>query len=118
MELSELNRSIQSNNLLKETVDQLEKDFLMIGVNFDIEKPVSDYKDLFSFTFHLIDALNQQIPQRVLNLLYRIDLSEEIVKSEMLITQLSFTEMLSEMIVKRELKKVIIKNYYSKSENH
>jgi len=115
MNLLEENNSIQNNLFLQETAQQLEKDFLMIGINFDIDTPVSDYKYLFSFTYHLINALNEQNPKKVLNLLYRIDLSEEKVKEEMLKTELSFTEMLSEMIVNREIKKVLIKNYFSNS---
>ena len=115
MNLPEVNNSIQNNLFLQETAQQLEKDFLMIGINFDIDTPVSDYKYLFSFTYHLVNALNEQNPKKVLNLLYRIDLSEEKVKEEMLKTELSFTEMLSEMIVNREIKKVLIKNYFSNS---
>ena len=115
MNLLEENNSIQNNLFLQETAQQLEKDFLMIGINFDIDTPVSDYKYLFSFTYHLINALNEQNPKKVLNLLYRIDLSEVKVKEEMLKTELSFTEMLSEMIVNREIKKVLIKNYFSNS---
>ena len=115
MNLLKVNNSIQNNLFLQETAQQLEKDFLMIGINFDIDTPVSDYRYLFSFTYHLVNTLNEQNPKKVLNLLYRIDLSEEKVKEEMLKTELSFTEMLSEMIVKREIKKVLIKNYFSNS---
>ena len=113
MNLSEVNKSIQNNLFLQETAQQLEKDFLMIGINFDIDTPVSDYKHLFSFTYHLVNALNEQNPQKVLNLLYRIDLAEKKVQEEMQKTQLSFTEMLSEMIVKREIYKVILRKKYS-----
>ena len=113
MNLSEVNKSIQNNLFLQETAQQLEKDFLMIGINFDIDTPVSDYKYLFSFTYHLVNALNEQNPQKVLILIYRIDLAEKKVQEEMQKTQLSFTEMLSEMIVKREIYKVILRKKYS-----
>jgi hypothetical protein len=113
MNLTEVNKSIQNNLFLQETAQQLEKDFLMIGINFDIDTPVSDYKHLFSFTYHLVNALNEQNPQKVLNLIYRIDLAEKKVQEEMQKTQLSFTEMLSEMIVKREIYKVILRKKYS-----
>jgi hypothetical protein len=113
MNLTEVNKSIQNNLFLQETAQQLEKDFLMIGINFDIDTPVSDYKHLFSFTYHLVNALNEQNPQKVLILIYRIDLAEKKVQEEMQKTQLSFTEMLSEMIVKREIYKVILRKKYS-----
>ena len=113
MDLVSVDSSIQNQDFLKETTSQLEKDFLMVGVNFDIEKPVESYKYLFSFTFHLINSINERDPKRLLNLLYRIDLDEEKVKVEMNKTELSFTEMLSEIIVKREIYKVILKRKYT-----
>lgn len=113
MDLVSVDSSIQNQDFLKETTLQLEKDFLMVGVNFDIEKPVESYKYLFSFTFNLINSLNEREPKILLNLLYRIDLDEEKVKLEMNKTELSFTEMLSKMIVKRELYKVIIRKNIS-----
>tara|TARA_B110000003_G_C16615916_1_gene521284 strand:- start:1352 stop:1708 length:357 start_codon:yes stop_codon:yes gene_type:complete len=117
MYLEEVNNSIEKNSFLNETVEQLEKDFLMVGVNFDVPKPVLSYSSLFNFTIHLVDVLHEKDSQKILNLLYRIDLSEEVVKNEMKQTDLSFTEMISEMIVKRELKKVIMYYYYSNLEN-
>ena len=113
MYLSKLNYSIEANSFLNATVEQLEKDCLMIGVNFDIPKPVLCYSSLFNFTFNLVDALNLQDSQKILNLLYQIDLSEEIVKKEMKKTDSPFSKMLSEMIVKRELYKVIIRKNIS-----
>lgn len=87
MDIIEVDNSIKSNKFLNETALQLEKDFLMIGFHFDIEHFIFTYKDIFSFTFHLIELLNNQEPKK------------------------------TEMIVKRELQKVIIKNYYSNPEN-
>ena len=106
-----------ANKFLVETTSQLERDFLNIGINFDIKKPVKDYKKLFLFTSTLVNILNEQDPKRILNLLYRVDLSDEKVQSEMQISSLTFSELLAELIVKRELQKVIMKNYYSKPEN-
>ena len=106
-----------ANEFLIENTFQLEKDFFNIGVNFDIQKPVHDYKQLFYFVSNLVNTLNEQNPKRILNLLYRIDLPEEIVQSEMKISSLTFSDLLAELIVKRELHKVIMKYYYSKPEN-
>ena len=117
MDLIKINDTIIANEFLKETTFQLKKDFLNIGVDFDIQKPVQNYKQLFSFASNLVNTLNEHDPKRILNLLYRIDLPEEKVQSEMQITSLTFSEVLAELIVKRELQKVIIKNYYSKPEN-
>ena len=113
MDLVSVQSQIKANKYLSETAAQLEKDFLMIGVNFDIEKPVADYKTLFSFTYNLVNAINERNPQFTLNLLYRIGLQEEKVQEEMQKTKLSFSQMLSELIVKRELYKVVLRNRYS-----
>lgn len=117
MDLIAVNAKIKANLFLSETTHQLEKDFLTVGINFDITKPVKTYPQLFLFTTNLVTALNEQDPKRIVNLLYRIDLSEEKVQEEMKNTQLTFSELLAELIVKRELQKVIIKNYYSNPEN-
>ena len=50
MELTNINAQLKANQYLQETLAQVEKDFLMIGINFDIEKPAPDYKSLFSYS--------------------------------------------------------------------
>ena len=117
MDIIEVDNSIKSNKFLNETALRLERDCLIIGIHFDIEQFGFTHKDIFSFSFHLIKSLNNQYPKKILNLFYRIDLSGEKIRKEMQNTTIYFTEMLSEMIVKRELQKVIIKNYYSNLEN-
>ncbi|MBC8265983.1 MAG: hypothetical protein H8E84_03365 [Flavobacteriales bacterium] len=112
MNLISVQSQIKANQYLEETITQLEKDFLMIGINFDIEKPVANYKTLFVFTYNLVNTINKQHPKRILNLLYRIDLPEEMVQKQMQETDLAFTEILAELIVKRELYKVVLKKKY------
>jgi hypothetical protein len=115
MNLVAINTQIKTNNYLRETVEQLEKYFLMCGINFDIARPESDYKGLFTSAYNLVNTLNQKTPKRLINLLYKIDLPEEKVRDEMQKTELSFTEMLSELIVKQEIYKVILRKRFSHS---
>ena len=117
MDLIVVDDKIQTNKLLNETATQLEKDFLTLGIDFNITKPVKNYTQLFSFTADLVNSLNEQDPKRIINLLYRIYLSEEKAQAEMEISTLTFSELLAELIVKRELQKVIVENYYSNPEN-
>ena len=117
MDLIKVSDTIMANKFLTETNFQLKKDFLNIGVNFDVEKSVNNYKEVFSFTSRLINTLNEKDPKLILNLICRIDLPKEKVQSEMQISSLTFSELLSELIVKRELQKVITNNYYLKPEN-
>ena len=113
MELTNINAQLKANQYLQETLVQLKKDFLMIGINFDIEKPVPDYKSLFTHTEKLVHAFHDQNPKLLYDLLYRIDLSEEMVQEKMKTSTLSFTEMLAELIVKRELYKVVLRKNIS-----
>ena len=117
MDLIKIKDTIKANKFLIATALQLEKDFLYIGVNLDIQKPIHDYQQLFSLASNIVNRLNEQDPRVIFNLLYHIDLPEEKVQSEMKISTLTFSELLAELIVKRELQKVIMKNYYSNPEN-
>ena len=83
MDLVSVQFQIKANQYLSKTVLQLEKDFLLIGINFNIQKPVSDYKALFTFAYNLGHAINERIPKRILNLPYKIDLQERKVQEEM-----------------------------------
>lgn len=47
MDIIELDNSIKSNKFLNETDLWLERDFLMIGIHFDIEQFGFTYKDIF-----------------------------------------------------------------------
>lgn len=113
MELTNINAQLKANQYLQETLAQVEKDFLMIGINFDIEKPAPDYKSLFAYTKKIIDTIHEQNPKLLYNLLYRIDLSEEMVQEKMKTSTLSFTEMLAELIMERELYKVVLRKNIS-----
>ena len=113
MELTNINAQLKANQYLQETLAQLEKDFLMIGVGFDVEKRVPDYKSLFAYTEKLLHAIHEQNPKLLFNLLYRIDLSEDIVQEKKRISALSFNKMLAELIVKRELYKVFLRKNIS-----
>ena len=42
MEIQKIDSYLKSGDFLEETINQLAKDFLMVGVNFDIEKQVKN----------------------------------------------------------------------------
>jgi len=71
----------------------------------------------YFFESILVNILNEQDTKRILNLLYRIYFPEEKVQSEMKISSLTFAKLLAELIAKRKLQKMIMKNYYSNPEN-
>ncbi len=103
--------------ILRQVAAQIEKDFYQFGfeVKFSGE-PVDAYNELFAqINEHVAYMLSQDYHRLVL-LLYQIDLSEkEIIKNELKYPDVDKHQLLSEMIIQRELKKVLIRNYFKEN---
>ncbi len=103
--------------ILKEVAAQIEKDFYQFGfeVTFSGE-PDGAYNELFSqINEHVAYMLSQDYHRLVL-LLYQIDLSEkDILKNELKYPNMDKHQLLSELIIQRELKKVLIRNYFKEN---
>ncbi len=101
-------------NLFQLFIAQLIKDFS--SANFDSDFITQLKPDVQEIQFAIIDQLEkvEKISKTKLrNLLYRIDISEkQILKLSKNKTENSFNEILSELIIKRVLQKVIFKEYY------
>lgn len=95
-------------------IAQLIKDFS--SANFDSDFITHLKPDVQEIQFAIIDQLEkvEKISKTKLrNLLYRIDISEkQLLKLSKNKTENSFNEILSELIIKRVLQKVIFKEYY------
>jgi len=100
--------------LIRQTADQIIKDFGMFGLDIFFSG-VSEmaYDELFSqMVIHINDLLNQDF-QKLVSLLYQIDVSEkQIVIKEIEFPGYSKAEILAELVIHRELRKVITRNYY------
>jgi len=103
--------------ILRQVAAQIEKDFYQFGfeVKFSGE-PADAYNELFAqINEHVAYMLSQDYHRLVL-LLYQIDLSEiEIIKNELKYPDVDKHQLLSEMIIQRELKKVLIRNYFKEN---
>ena len=103
--------------ILRQVAAQIEKDFYQFGfeVKFSGE-PADAYNELFAqINEHVAFMLSQDYHRLVL-LLYQIDLSEkEIIKNELKYPNMDKHQLLSEMIIQRELKKVLIRNYFKEN---
>ena len=103
--------------ILRQVAAQIEKDFYQFGfeVKFSGE-PADAYNELFGqINEHVAFMLSQDYHRLVL-LLYQIDLSEkEIIKNELKYPNVDKHQLLSEMIIQRELKKVLIRNYFKEN---
>ena len=113
--LSELSPYYQRIDLLEKVVTQVKKDFNWF--NFEITftgKEETPYVELYNQILPLIDEmLNDDYP-KLLAMLYRIDIDDEFLNRKLKESEQSDThEVITDLILKRELQKVIIREMYS-----
>ncbi len=100
--------------MLLQTLQQIEKDFAMCGVDLELNIPEKiSYRELFDLIADRLLLLMKSNNEKLNNLLYRVDLSmEQIKKHSNQSTDKPFNEILAELIIKRELQKVVLRNFY------
>lgn len=100
--------------VIRQTVAQIKKDFNMFGM--DVEFPLDFrmvYDDLVKYVNENIDILLFRNLQKLSSLLYQIDISEsEILKAWEDHPEYTKSQVITELVIYRELKKVIFRNYY------
>ncbi len=102
-------------NWVDETAKQLIKDFTMLDIPLEL-KPLEEnpYQDLFSQVRYFVQDLFEKHHSVYLNLMYRIDLPEDELKS---ITHNAMNnevyDQITELILYREFMKVVYRNRYS-----
>ncbi len=118
-ELFPISPHLNNAELLQQTVDQIKKDFerFQLEVNF-IGNNTQPYEELFRAVYLHVAGLLGKDYQRLLNILYRIDLPEQVLKKKLLENKPEdLASLITELIIKRELQKVVIKNYYKQHGN-
>ncbi len=113
--LSELSPYYNRTDLLEKVVDQIKKDFnwFSFEISFKGEKD-SPYQELFLQILPLVDEmLNDDYP-KLMAMLYRIDIEEDFLNRKLKESEQADTdEVITDLIIKRELQKVIIREAYS-----
>ena len=103
--------------IIRQVAAQVEKDFYQFGFEISFSgDAASAYFELFEqITEHVAYMLSQDY-HRLILLLYQIDLSEkEILMTELEYPNVDKHELLTELIIQRELKKVLIRNYFKEN---
>jgi hypothetical protein len=111
---SDIERYERSFDLLQEVVTQLNRDFQLNG--FEVEfsgRTESAYQELTRQLVPVIDYMLENQADRFWNLLYSIDLDETKVKDAIFGKDTNSIQLLTDLILKRELQKVVIRNFYS-----
>ncbi|RZT92441.1 hypothetical protein EV201_2917 [Ancylomarina subtilis] len=103
--------------IIKQVAAQIEKDFYQFGFEVQFSgNPHNAYDELFSQIIEHVAYMLSQDYHRLVLLLYQIDLSEkEILKNEIKYPNADKHQLLSELIIQRELKKVLIRNYFKEN---
>lgn len=113
--LFELSPYYNRTDLLEKVVEQIKKDFNWF--NFEITftgEQESPYQELYIQILPLIDELLNDDYSKLMAMLYRIDLDEGFLNKKLKENHQADTdEVITDLILKRELQKVIIREAYS-----
>ncbi len=111
---TDLSKYINRLDLIKDTANQIIKDFDMFGLEIKFSgNAFNAYEELFEQIEPHIDQLITSNQQKFMSILYRIDLSDEQIKKAVNENSSEpFSAIVSDLIIKRELQKVVIRNHY------
>jgi hypothetical protein len=100
--------------VIRQTVEQVIKDFTMFGMDVEFTGNADKaYNELFHQLTGHVSHLLETDPHRLSALLYQVDLGEnKIIESSALHPEWTLSEVITELVIHRELKKVLIRNYY------
>ncbi len=100
--------------IIRMTVEQIRKDFAMFGLDISFPMRMNMvYEELFSqLDAHVSQLLTVNV-QKLMALLYQIDIPERnIMEAWEAHPEFTHAQVIAELIIYRELKKVILRNYY------
>ncbi|HLO92351.1 MAG TPA: hypothetical protein VK172_14395 [Lentimicrobium sp.] len=100
--------------VIRQTVAQVKKDFGMFGLDIDFPLDFNMvYDDLFRHVVYHIDRLLAGNLQKLAALMYQIDISEKtILEGWQEHPNYTKAEVITELLIYRELKKVLFRNYF------
>lgn len=103
-------------DLLEKVVSQIQKDFnwFNLSITFSEESDISPYQQLYQQILPIVDEMLNDDYIKLMSLLYRIDIEEDFLNRKLKEnSQADTDEVITDLIIKRELQKAIIKEIYS-----
>lgn len=103
-------------DIIQQTIHQIIKDFSMFGMDVYFTGNVAmAYEEVYRQLSGFVETLIIHDFHKLLALLYQIDLNDEaIIKAEEEHPDIMRHELIAGLIVYRELRKVVYRNYYKK----
>ena len=114
--LSELTPYYNRRDLLEKVVEQVKKDFdwFSFEIKFTGKEDITPYQELYNQILPLIEGLLNDDYPKLMAMLYRIDIDDEFLNRQLKESSHADTdEVITDLILKRELQKVIIRQIYS-----
>ncbi len=115
----DLIKASRQNDLIVETGRQIQKDFGEFGLEIQYSGQAEFfYDELFDQMKDHVASLISDSLDRFMHFLYRIDISEkQISLYESQLPDKPYNEVLTELIIHRELKKVITRDFFRQQSN-
>lgn len=116
MNLTKISQYFNRLDLIKDTANQIIKDFDMFSVEIKFSGNSGNaYEELFEQIEPHINKLINTNQNKFMGILYRIDVSEDQIKKAVNENASEpFPSIITDLIIKRELQKVVIRNHYKK----
>jgi hypothetical protein len=115
----ELAKASKRESIIAETARQIIKDFgeFNLSINFSGQTE-GFYEELFEQMLGYVEQIMAESGNRLETLLYRIDISpKEVALYENQMPMAKPAEVITELIIHRELKKVLTRDYFRNIEN-
>lgn len=114
MNFTDISKYINRLDMIKDTACQIIKDFDMFGMEVTFSgNAYNAYEELFDQIEPHINELIVSNQTKFMGILYRIDVSDVQVKKAVEENgSETFSEIITDLIIKRELQKVVIRKHY------
>lgn len=115
-ELPDINQGILKPDLFEKFKMQLQRDFENCGEDGTFCNDLkADYDIIFRELIAAVKKITKKVNSKLNELLYRIDISEaQIKKLSAQKPDAELEEVISELIIKRELQKIVYKEFFKK----
>ena len=110
---------LQNSEIIHQTAEQIKKDFAFFDIDVFFDDTTSQaYTTLYDQIFPQIKKMLDLNSQKIFSLLYRIDISETQLKNESQKNSgQTSEEIITHLIIKRCLQKVVLRKLYSANNN-
>jgi hypothetical protein len=110
---------LNQSEIVKETAEQIMKDFGMFGVEITFSGNTSQaYNELHSQLINQITILLERNYDLLLSVLYQVDITErEIARAERELPHYNHVEIVAHQIIARDLKKVLLRRYFKSKDS-